>query len=94
MVPTHNTAFRRLSKWLPLSPEVRDAFDKDDDVPRDITASVRASSPLARVELPDAGGETKEAAPTEPDAPFAVDTPDAAPTTPDAPAEDDDDIPY
>lgn len=88
------SAFRRLSKWLPLSPEVRDAFDKDDDVPRDITASVRVSSPLARVELPDAGGETKEAAPTEPDAPFAVDTPDAAPTTPDAPAEDDDDIPY
>lgn len=25
------TAFRRLSKWLPLSPEIRDAIDKDDD---------------------------------------------------------------
>lgn len=26
------TAFRRLSKWLPLSPEFRDAVDADDDV--------------------------------------------------------------
>ena len=26
------TVFRRLSKWLPLSPEVRDAVEKDDDV--------------------------------------------------------------
>lgn len=25
------TAFRRLSKWLPLSPEYRDSLDKDDD---------------------------------------------------------------
>jgi recombination protein RecT len=25
------TAFRRLSKWLPLSPELRDAFESDDD---------------------------------------------------------------
>lgn len=25
------TAFRRLSKWLPLSPELRDAIEKDDD---------------------------------------------------------------
>mgnify|MGYP001430245401 CR=1 FL=1 len=53
MVPTHNTAFRRLSKWLPLSPELRDAFDKDDDVPRDITNGVRSASPLARIELPE-----------------------------------------
>ena len=48
------TAFRRLSKWLPLSPELRDAFDKDDDIPRDITGSIRTSSPLARVEIPEA----------------------------------------
>jgi len=48
------TAFRRLSKWLPLSPELRDAFDKDDDVPRDITNGVRSSSPLANIELPEA----------------------------------------
>jgi recombinational DNA repair protein RecT len=26
------TVFRRLSKWLPLSPEVRDAAENDDDV--------------------------------------------------------------
>jgi recombination protein RecT len=25
------TVFRRASKWLPLSPEIRDAFEKDDD---------------------------------------------------------------
>ena len=31
MIPTHNTVFRRLSKWLPMSGEVRDAFDNDDD---------------------------------------------------------------
>ena len=47
------TAFRRLSKWLPLSPEVRDAFEKDDDVPRDITGSIKSASPLARIELPE-----------------------------------------
>ena len=51
------TAFRRLSKWLPLSPEVRDAFDKDDDVPHDITRQMRSSSPLDRVELPEAQDE-------------------------------------
>lgn len=33
------TVFRRLSKWLPLSPEFRDALDKDGDVliGRDVT---------------------------------------------------------
>jgi recombinational DNA repair protein RecT len=25
------TAFKRLSKWLPLSPEVKDAIDRDND---------------------------------------------------------------
>lgn len=37
------TAFRRLSKWLPLSPEIRDAFadeDKAEEVIRDATATV------------------------------------------------------
>lgn len=58
------TAFRRLSKWLPLSPELRDAFDKDDDVPRDITASVRNTSPLAHIELPDTQEVTCDAAPS------------------------------
>jgi recombination protein RecT len=32
------TAFRRLSKWLPLSPEFRDAIEADDDkVPHNVT---------------------------------------------------------
>jgi recombination protein RecT len=30
------TVFRRLSKWLPLSPEFRDAVEADDDLPREI----------------------------------------------------------
>lgn len=33
------TVFRRLSKWLPLSPEVRDAIDADDDTVIDIEPS-------------------------------------------------------
>ncbi len=28
------TASRRLAKWLPLSPEIRDALDKDDEAPK------------------------------------------------------------
>jgi hypothetical protein len=34
---------------------VRDAFDKDDDVPVDITKAMRSTSPLARVDLPEPG---------------------------------------
>lgn len=38
------TVFRRASKWLPLSPEVRDAFDKDADTlapePRQVSGRV------------------------------------------------------
>ena len=29
MIPTHNTVFRRLQKWLPLSPEIQEKLDKD-----------------------------------------------------------------
>ena len=29
MAPTHNTVFRRLQKWLPLSPEIQEKLDKD-----------------------------------------------------------------
>ena len=57
------TAFRRLSKWLPLSPELRDAFERDDDVPRDITNGVRSASPLARIELPDTQEAESDAQP-------------------------------
>ena len=65
------TAFRRLSKWLPLSPELRDAFERDDDVPRDITGSIRHASPLAHIELPDAQEaeiDTQPESATEPEA--------------------------
>jgi recombination protein RecT len=31
------TVFKRLSKWLPFSPEVRDALENDDDSPADIS---------------------------------------------------------
>jgi len=40
------TVFRRHSKWLPLSPEFRDALDKDDTMPRDINAEVEVSAPV------------------------------------------------
>jgi hypothetical protein len=30
MIPTHNTVFKRLSKWLPLSADFRSAVDHDD----------------------------------------------------------------
>lgn len=44
------TAFHRCSKWIPISPEFRDAMDRDGDSyeppERDITASVEASDVL------------------------------------------------
>ncbi len=40
------TAFRRLSKWLPLSPEFRDAVDKDDDI---LTQFVEANELKKRI---------------------------------------------
>ena len=40
------TAFRQHCKWLPLSPEVRDAVEKDDMYTSNITAQVDAPSPL------------------------------------------------
>ena len=43
------TAFRRLSKWLPLSAEVRDLMTKDDDVIDITDRKVRRAEP-ARVE--------------------------------------------
>lgn len=44
------TAFRRLSKWLPLSPELRDAVELDEDEPPVVTVS---SAPVASFELPE-----------------------------------------
>lgn len=47
------TAFRRLSKWLPLSPEFRDAVDRDDEDNdlnqlRDVTPSQPRGTALAK----------------------------------------------
>jgi len=39
------TSFRRLSKWLPLSPEFRDALDIDDDRPAPAPAPAPSSPP-------------------------------------------------
>lgn len=44
------TAFRRLAKWLPLSPEYRDALDADADA-IDITQQVTTPRPLARAQV-------------------------------------------
>lgn len=41
------TAFRRLSKWLPLSAEFRDAVEKDDEL--DMSAPERDVTPLGQV---------------------------------------------
>lgn len=42
------TVFRRASKWLRITPELAEAFDRDDDKPIDITHEVDISpSPLA-----------------------------------------------
>lgn len=66
------TVFRRLSKWLPLSPEYRDAVEKDADVLPELslTATVDPSSPkrLKRAEVVSAG---------QPAAAAAVETPPA-----------------
>lgn len=64
------TAFRRLAKWLPLSPEIRDALDKDDETTR---GKVSIVSDLALPQFGDAievnstvkSGEP--APPTDPD---------------------------
>lgn len=51
------TAFRRLSKWLPLSAEFRDAVERDDDKldERDITPRQPANGPQFEA-LPDLSG--------------------------------------
>lgn len=48
------TAFRRLSKWLPLSAEFRDAQERDDEEiePRDVTPPKAENSPLFKTLAP------------------------------------------
>lgn len=48
------TAFRRLSKWLPLSPEIHDALDKDEPntAPSSIITTDLAPPPAPELEAP------------------------------------------
>lgn len=52
------TVFRRLSKWLPLSPEFRDAVEADADGPIDITKQVEVMDRTPRNRLFEAAAET------------------------------------
>lgn len=57
------TAFRRLSKWLPLSAEFRDATEKDDDVQpieRDVTPPKAEGSKLFAPKLAPVEAEPQE----------------------------------
>ena len=84
------TVFRRLSKWLPLSPEFRDAIEADEDTAIDISGS---PSQAFQVEVPKskpALGRPKKEKPTEPEVPAELKpdpsdlTSTTAPLTPDA----------
>lgn len=84
------TVFRRLSKWLPLSAEFRDALDKDADTLADLDSKVEAAKPVFTIDpvtdaLPDESQEeapdreappapAENRAPVEPP-PFIADTP-------------------
>ncbi len=52
------TAFRRLSKWLPLSPELHEAVEVDDDAIDVSTVAVAKAEPINPFQLPDAAPET------------------------------------
>lgn len=65
------TVFRRLSKWLPLSPEYRDALDADVDAPAELPIPIVASvnMPFALPEAPandDSEAPEPEPKPAEP----------------------------
>lgn len=56
------TAFRRLSKWLPLSPEYRDALDKDADSLPPIRPAIDVQAPVFVMppsEIPEATTSTE-----------------------------------
>jgi len=59
------TAFRRLSKWLPLSPEFRDAVEREDEQehPRQTSGRVITPEPVAMIENPYAEPELELVAP-------------------------------
>jgi recombination protein RecT len=69
------TVFRRLSKWLPLSPEYRDAIEADADTVEDakfqsakpIRGTVTTTEPAADFALPPAPETTTETTTTQPE---------------------------
>ena len=64
------TVFRRLSKWLPLSPEFRDAVEKDDEEdPIAKAVNVTPAAPLFQAPAIQAAEPEPEPAATEPEQP-------------------------
>lgn len=59
------TVFRRLSKWLPLSAEIRDAMERDDDVIDLVPRQTARAEPLSPFALPEGEATTVEAAAVE-----------------------------
>lgn len=68
------TVFRRASKWIPLSPEIRDAVDRDDDIaasPATVSKPLFSSPAVAEIEateveaLPESGVVIQKATPRE-----------------------------
>jgi recombination protein RecT len=59
------TVFRRLSKWLPLSAEIRDVMEKDDDVIDIVPRQTARAEPLSPFALPDAPAAEAIAVSTE-----------------------------
>lgn len=92
------TVFRRHSKWLPLSPEFRDALDKDDSMPIDVNSQVQVSAPI--VGAPQVADAQKVERPSQPKTepkkrgrPAKQDAPPPAPDESTGPSVEDD-IPY
>jgi recombinational DNA repair protein RecT len=52
------TVFRRLTKWIPLSAEIRDAYERDADG-LDVAQESLRKVVLGRVELPAIEGPTE-----------------------------------
>lgn len=77
------TVFRRLSKWLPLSPEIRDAVEADDE-PKVIEVQATAS-PSAMFALP-APAPEQLPAPPEDDVPWGSEEAASAPAAAPQPA--------
>lgn len=61
------TVFRRLSKWLPLSPEQRDALEADDDRAADVVTNGQPPAIFEVAALPESTGAEPEAETPEPE---------------------------